>query len=69
VLPLDALFTSAGETVIATPLAGFVEFTVSEYVVVVVPPPPPQAAIPRLKPVPSAAIQIKPLIHFSLLCR
>jgi hypothetical protein len=29
VLPLEALLMSAGETVMATPLAGLVEFTVS----------------------------------------
>jgi hypothetical protein len=54
VVPLPALFTSAGVTAIATPLRGFFEATVSTYVVAVAakafPPPATPAAIPRLRP-------------------
>ena len=65
VLPFATLLISAGETVIATPLAGVAEFTVSTYVVVggvvVLLPPPPQAVINRLSPIPiqSAARRLK----------
>jgi hypothetical protein len=58
VAPLAAPLVSAGETVIATPLAGLVEFTVSTYVVtggIVVLMLPPQAVKNRLSPSPAAA--------------
>jgi hypothetical protein len=63
---LVAPFVSAGETVIATPLAGLVEFTVSTCVVggggVVVLMPPPQPVKNMLNPIPAAATHRKSLI-------
>ena len=55
VVPLDAVLLSAGETVMLTPLAGEVEFTVKVYVVtdgvLLELPPPPHASIDRINPI------------------
>lgn len=54
VVPFALLVLSAGVTVIATPLAGLVEFTVRTYVAggggAVLAPPPPHAATNKLRP-------------------
>jgi hypothetical protein len=74
VVPLVAELLSAGVTVMATPLDGLVESTVSTYVVggggVVDPPPPlPQAVSARLSPVAIHTLALLPncfMAHLSI---
>jgi hypothetical protein len=66
VVPLLVPLLSAGATPMATPLAGFVEFTVSRYVVggggleVLPPPPPPQEVGKMHVPSPIHTVQFHP---------